>query len=350
MARRWPPRLSARLLPAHLPHEGAGGSGPRRDPRPLQRRPRRRRGERVRTVHLVAVDSLDHRLAARLFQSIAVQQRRLRQRAEALGVRPRAIEENAGAVDDDVRSIFDSGHASAHTLLGPEHLVSYYLSHYPASRDLDTAIPAFLESAGGFGRWREEACLSDTERLLQYGRKEFLDLIVTPVGAHGAFEDEVGKNLAAFVATHYANVGFGARFVGYEGFDADGLRRMADTSLLVHPQLRPAFEKARHAEESPPTTETLDIIEARILPNTAFMISLVQGIHARSVHNLRRFETFFDRLDLPDPAAPWRDAPLTLTGRRRALDTRAAPAQDPLPQPSTEPVEEPHGSDDEEAE
>ncbi len=286
----------------------------------------------------------DNRLAFRLFQSIDVQQRRLRQRAEALGVRPRAIEEDAGAVDDDVRAIFDTGKRSTHSLLGPEHMVDFYRTHYPNDQDLDATIPELLASAGGFGRWREEAVLSDTERLLDYGREEFVDLVTTPVGAHGAFEDEVGRNLASFVATHYSNIGFGARFTGYEGFDADGLRRMADTSLLIHPQLHPAFEKARRAEESPPTTETLDIIEARILPNTAFVISLVQGIHARSVHNLRRFETFFDRLELPDPATPWHNGPLTVTGRRRSLpepEPKPEPAPEPEPQAPETPREEP---------
>ncbi len=270
----------------------------------------------------------DDSLASRLFSSIDVQQRRLRQRAEALGVRPTATGEE-GHVDDDVRAIFDSSTRSrAPSLLDPEHLVDHYRRHFPTDNDLDAAIPAFLESAGGFERWREEACLSDTEKILGYGRLEFADLVITPIGAHALFEDEVGKNLAGFVARNYSNVGFGARFVGYEGFDTDGLRRLADTSLVVHPHLRPAFEKARRHPDAPPTTETLDVIEAKILPNTAYILSLVQGIHARSVHNLRRHEAFYDRLELPDPATPWMDGPMTLAGRRRTrgeLPERVAP-------------------------
>lgn len=263
----------------------------------------------------------DRRLGFRLLQSLDVQQRRLRQRAEALGVRPTALHEEAGPVDDDIRAIFDSHRTKGLSLLAPEHLLDHYRRHFRSEEDIDQAIPKILKKAGGFERWREEACLSDTEAILDFGRQEFLDIVLTPAGAQASFEEEVGKNLAAFVSRHYANVGFGARFVGFEGFDADGLRRLAETALVVHPELRPAFEKARHSPDAPATTETLHVIDAQIQPNTAYMLSLVQGIHARSVHNLRRHEAFFDRLQLPDPAAPWSGKTITVSGRRRELPT-----------------------------
>ena len=272
--------------------------------------------ERNFADHLHDRVTRDNRLAVRLFQSIEVQQRRLRQRAEALGVRPTSVADSSDRIDDDVQGIFSQRGASAdRALLSPKRLIEYYGRHFPTERDVDRRIPEFLERAGGFERWRREACLSDTEALLGFGRDEFVDIVTVPVGAHPAFEDEVGENLAKFVARHYANVGFGARFVGYEGFDSDGMRRLADTSLIVHPRLRSTFEKTRRSPDAEPTTETLDVIESKILPNTAFMLSLVQGINSRSIDNLRRHETFFDRLELPDPATPWRDGPLTLVGR-----------------------------------
>lgn len=277
----------------------------------------------------------DQSLAFRLIQSLDVQERRLRQRAEALGVRPTTNSEQIAPLDDDIRAIFQNGNGETHqSLLSPEHLLTYYERHFPSERDLDAVIPDLLERAGGFDRWRQEACLSNTEALLDFGRQEFIELLTTPVGAQPTFEEEVGENLARFVARHYSNIGFGARFVGFEGFDTSGIRRLADTSLVLHPKLRRAFEKGRRAPNAPATTETLDIIEALVLPNTAYILSLVQGIHARSIHNLRRHETFFDRLELPDSAAPWRTDAITLTGRGRA------PQELPPPH-STTPTEEP---------
>lgn len=262
--------------------------------------------------------STDNRLAYRLFQSLEVQHQRLVHRAEALGVRPTSAIDDGERVDDDVSAIFSAEHDRDNlSLLPPERLVEYYLHRFPSLQEVDAVLPKFLELAGGFERWRQEACLSDTEALLEFGRREFSDLVTTPVGARSAFEDDVGQNLTQFVSRHFSNVGFGARFVGYEGFDADGLRRLAEAALVIHPELRPTFEKARRAAEAPATTETMDVIEAKILPNTAFILSLVQGINARSIQNLRRHETFFDRLELPDPATPWHGGPITLVGRRR---------------------------------
>lgn len=265
----------------------------------------------------------DNQLAVRLVQSVDVQYRRLRKRAEALGVRPTSLDEPSDPIDDDVAGIFggDDGRATG-SLLSPTRLVDYYRRHIPDECDVDRLLPELLERAGGFDRWRKQACLSDTEALMETGRHEFAEIVTVPIGAHPLFENEVGDNLVEFVARHYPNLGFGAQFVGYEGFDSSGMRRMADTALVLHPMLRTAFEKARERPESKLTTETLDVVETGILPNTAFMLSLVQGINSRSIDNLRRHETFYDRLQLPDPAVPWRDRPLTLVGRPAALPQR----------------------------
>ena len=277
------------------------------------------------------VDS-DRNLAFRLIQSVELQERRLQQHAESLGARPAPpdLAMASERLSDDAQKIFalnpaQAGAARQHTLLAPEHLLEHYHRHFPALADVDACLPAFLATAGGFHRWREQACLASTEHILSFGRDYFGELLTTPVGAQPAFELSVGLNLARFVSHHYASLGFGARFVGYEGFDTSGQRKLADASLLIHPQLRPALDRARISPDAPPTTETLDIIEAPILPNTAFLLSLVQGINARSIKNLRRQESFFDRLELPDPATPWQRPPLTIAARHRAVAPVTSP-------------------------
>ncbi|TXD36048.1 hypothetical protein FRC98_13045 [Lujinxingia vulgaris] len=267
----------------------------------------------------------DRNLAFRLIQSVELQERRLQQHAESLGARPAPHDVAASSerLDDDVQKIFSlnpsrPGATRQHTLLAPELLLEHYHRHFPALADVEACLPEFLTHAGGFHRWREQACLASTESILGFGRNYFGELLTTPVGAQPAFELSVGLNLASFVSHHYASLGFGARFVGYEGFDTSGIRKLADASLLIHPQLRPALDRARTSPDAPPTTETLDVIEAPILPNTAFLLSLVQGINARSIKNLRRQESFFDRLDLPDPATPWQHNPITIASRHRS--------------------------------
>jgi hypothetical protein len=60
------------------------------------------------------------------------------------------------------------------------------------------------------------------------------------------------------------------------------------------------FEDARRRQGAPPTTETLQVLTPEVRPNAAYMLSLVQGIRAHSVRNLRRFESFHDRVHMPD--------------------------------------------------
>jgi hypothetical protein len=95
-------------------------------------------------------------------------------------------------------------------------------------------------------------------------------------------------------------MGFGAKFVGYEGLDPDGISIPACASLVLAPGLAPVFEEARHRQGAPPTTETLEVLKHEVRPNAAYMLSLVQGIRAHSVRNLRRFESFHDRVHMPD--------------------------------------------------
>lgn len=249
----------------------------------------------------------DRQLAHRLIRGVEVQQAQLQRRAEHLGVRPVAIDSEGARIDDDLRHLFATRQGEAtERLANPTALTQYYKRHISNDRDIDAVMPRFIASAGGFARWRTEACMADTDRVLAMGRKKFEEVVTTPICDQLMFDEEIGARLTEFVSRHYANIGFGARFAGLEGFDANGLEVLADASLVVHPALQQVFERARRRPGAPATTETLDIIESKVLPNSAFMLSLVQGIRSDSIRNLRRFELYPDHAWLEDDEATHR--------------------------------------------
>ncbi|MBA2664623.1 MAG: hypothetical protein H0U74_20215 [Bradymonadaceae bacterium] len=246
----------------------------------------------------------DNGLAYRLSRSVEIQQSQLGRRAEDLGVRPHVTTDADQRIKDDTRQLFGTRAGdSIERLIDAEFLDDYYRRQIGSERELDAELPRFIREVGGFARWRKEACLADTEVVLAYGRAKFQDIVNKPVCDQLTFDEEVGGRLASFVSRHYANVGFGARFGGLEGLDPNGMRVLADASLVLHPALHRVFDKARRLPGAPPTTETLHVIEAPILPNSAYILSLVQGVRAESIRNLRRFESFYDRTSLPDESA-----------------------------------------------
>ncbi len=259
------------------------------------------------STHVYEQAVQDRKLAYRLGRSVEVQQEQLTRSAEDLGVRPRAAGRGGARVAeervaDDTRQLFGTRDGEVvDRLIGPEFLDAYYRLEIGNERDLDAELERLLEDVGGFSSWRTDACLSDTEMLLNYGRAKFQSVVDRPVCDQPAFEEEVGRRLAGFVARHYPNVGFGARFAGLEGFDANGIRILADAALVVEPSLHRAFNKVRHLPGMPPTTETLQVIEAPIMPNTAYILSLVQGIGSDTIRNLRSFESYYDRDLLANP-------------------------------------------------
>jgi hypothetical protein len=242
----------------------------------------------------------DCRLALRLHRSADIQEHKLRRRAESLGVRPDIGDGAEPLTQDDVGGLF-GGRApqSLDLLLAPERLQAYFVSRVPRA-ELCAVLPLFLAEVGGFERWREVACLSDTERVLEYGRRYFGEIVTTPVVRQAAFTDEVCERLLRFVACKFPNIGFGAKFVGYEGLDPDGLSILANASLLCHPGMAAVLREARRTPGAPALAESLHIIVAELRPNTAYMLSLAQDIRAHSVHNLKRFESFLERSRIPD--------------------------------------------------
>ncbi len=255
------------------------------------------RGFALRVMERAVADS---KLAYRLARSIDVQAQLLTRRSEDLGVRSRMPDGTDRR--EDLRNLFDvrSGGA-ADRLIEPDDLHRYYENRSGGPDEIPQHTRELIKAAGGFADWRERACLAESEKILEYCRMQFEGLVGESVSDQHFFADQVGRRLVEFVVRYYSNLGFGAGFKGYEGLDPDNVQVLADASLVVHEEMAQVFEKARmDYRKELVTTETMQVQEARIRPNAAYMLSLVQGIRVHSLRNLRRFESFHNRVNLPD--------------------------------------------------
>jgi len=242
----------------------------------------------------------DHSLANRLVRSVDVQAHHLQRRAEDLGVRKRPGE---GPESEDLSGLLGKGRQGSDErryLITEDDLKRYYATRIPREEDLGAELPGFLDQAGGTAAWREQACLNDSEAILGHGRQHFRHIAEDAVSEQYSFSRSLGNGLLHLVSTCYSNLGFGAEFRGFEGLDPDGIQVITDAALVLHPNLDRVFEKARQRPDAPPTTRTMEVMKVPIRPNAAYMLSLVQGIRVHSVRNLKRFESFHDRVRMPD--------------------------------------------------
>ena len=245
----------------------------------------------------------DAQLAHRLSRSIDIQEDTLARRAEDLGVRAQMMQgaTGQGSEDDDVGRLFSTRDGQLlDFLVRPQQLKGYYERRYGDEKERQAMVPAFIDEVGGFGQWRKHACMSDTERILRHARSRFEEVVAKPVAEQYTFEEDIGESLQSFVAANYSNMGFGAKFSGYEGLDPDGVHVLCEAALIIHPALRRVFEESRRKPGAKPFTETLQILETEIIPNAAYMLSFAQGIRPHSLRNLMRFESYHDRVSLPD--------------------------------------------------
>lgn len=253
----------------------------------------------------------DQKLAFRLNRSVEIQALHLARLSEDLGVRPAAGESRTAEPRDDLRNLFATRSGEAvERLTEPGLLDRYFHRKIGPSEEIGSEVAGFIEESGGLGEWRRTACLSDTGRILGFCRQRFDEMVETPIAAQETFAEEAGRRLCSFVARHYPNIGFGAKFVGYEGLDPDGVHVSADAALVLEGSLRTLFEQTRReqgrrepvksGERASGVPAAIDIIQAQVRPNAAWLLSLVQGIRAHSVRNLKRFESFHDRVHMPD--------------------------------------------------
>lgn len=243
--------------------------------------------------------------AGRLRRSVDLQSDLLMRRAENLGVQFSMVEldTDIDAVDlpDDLSRLFHSQSKMPRDLLvSPDQLVDYYRGRVGGTREIDAMLERFIKEVGGFDNWRRVASLSDTARIMEYTRSQFEEIVREPISRQFDFEDELRERLVDFVVTNSPNIGFGAKFVGYEGLDPDGVHILAQTTLVLHPGLDTVLEAARRAEDAPAQLQNVGVQVAGVAPNAAYMLSLVQGIRPHSLRNLRRFESFHHRAQMPD--------------------------------------------------
>ncbi|MEM8961345.1 MAG: hypothetical protein AAGD38_07710 [Acidobacteriota bacterium] len=233
----------------------------------------------------------DRALGRRMVRSVDVQLDRLHKQAEDLGVRP------AFAVDEENLDGLFAGRdgQSLDTLVSPDAVAELFIRRFTSGRDLDREVPALIAATGGLSRWRAAAVLADTRAILATTRRHFTDLVDQTAADQHQLRDEIGRRLVEFVAKLFANIGFGAKFIGSEGLDPDGMQVLADAALVLHPDLEVVFETARGQSDLPVTTRTMRVVPCHVRPNAAYMLSLAQGLRPHIIRNLRRYESFHER-------------------------------------------------------
>lgn len=256
---------------------------------------------RTYALHSFEQSAVDEALGRRLRESIDIQEHNMMRCAEDLRVQP-ASSSSEGR--DNLKDLFvRRGGETMDKLIDSEHLLDYYRSR-TSPKDVPPAIE-LLRAAGGLRDWRRTACLSNTEEVVAFGRRHFSSVVLRPITELDYFSDSVGEHLLNFARKNYSTLGFGAKFLGYEGLDPDGLRISADATLVADQPLIAAYKKAEeHAEEEAEKNlrphsrpRTLECQSYQVRSNAAYMLSMVQGVRAHSVRNLKRFESFHDRSD-----------------------------------------------------
>lgn len=280
--------------------------------------------------------SRDHSMVGRLQRSLRTQQHQLQRRLEQFGVRPR-LQRSAtpDAETDDLSHLFARRSGDVPRLLDPERLHQYYQEHAGDRDRRGEQALQLVDEAGGLEGWRVQACLSDQEQVLGYGRRYFAEIVAEPVSAQPDFREEAGQKLIRFLAAHYSNIGFGAKFIGYEGLDPNGITTRADADVLMHEALVQLMEQTneelRSREDPLQLSRTLRPIKAAIDPNSAYMLSLAQDIAGHCIRNIRRFESFLDRMQTPagrlfpvtgEAVMPERRMPINRLSGRADLRTR----------------------------
>lgn len=236
----------------------------------------------------------DQRRLERVDLAVELQLSELRRRAERLGARPRA----EGAESEPVDDLFDRGGRRPETLVDPRSLVAYFERRWHLGAEIGGLLPEFLDAAGDLAGWRQKAPLADTDTILTTCRRPFATLGRLGLGRQHPFAEEAGAGLRAFVARHYSNIGFGARFEGSEGLDPDGVHLLASAALVLPPELETLY--GRWSGNGQGSTRTMPVVPCGVRSHTAYMLSLAQGIRPHTVRNLRRFESFHDRATLPE--------------------------------------------------
>ena len=256
--------------------------------------------------------AINSALAHRIERAAVVQARSLRRKAEDMGAYA-GKDGSSGIVQDDVSAIFSGVSGGGESLIEPKELIRYYRGTVGQTEDPRAWKGMFIRSAGGLSDWRETAPFSDESGVLQVGRSVFSELRDRSALRLGALSEAASLRMSSFLRRHYQALGFGAVFTGYEGSDQDGVRVIADATLVVPEE----FGDSRRLSWLP-TNPRVDVRTAAIPANSVFLLSMAQGIAAASAHNFQRYESYHDRT--AQPGNPhYNNEKLHMMSERKAL-------------------------------
>ena len=247
---------------------------------------------------------VDARNAVRLQQSVDVQLRALERRLEQLGVR--FPSSTAGAKDDVSRLFVGQSGTGPEPLIAPTRVAAYFEESFGTSAAWHEYATSVVNGAGHFERWREAAPLSDTREVIDVGRRQFDKFLCAPVMGYaidGAFRREATKRVVEFVSARAAHLGFGADFDGLEGLDIDNNVLIKRDMLIVS---RACARDIDLEEELARVGHVVRIHEADVRANSVWLLNLANGLSARIIRTLHRYESPLDRPTImPSEAFPF---------------------------------------------
>jgi hypothetical protein len=246
--------------------------------------------------------SVDVRHATRILRSASVQTATLRRRLEALGVR---IALREGGDLEDVSRLFDArdGVAAA-PLVEAASVQAFFDTNFASGVQWKGLAERLLNEAGHFERWREFAPLSETTQVIDVGRRYFRALIEVPIADYAGFGAEAVSQLDRFVKVYRGQLGFGADFDGLEGMDVDNNVFVQRCLAVVPPSLAARMDAAHR--EDPARFPRIERHAALVRANSAWLLSLANGLSSRVIRTLARYESPLERpMESPVSAFPY---------------------------------------------
>ena len=196
-------------------------------------------------------------------------------------------------------------------LLDPAIIRSHYQETFPVDSDAfwTKKVKAMLRELSGLKKWRIEAPLSDTDKILRYGRKQeefqrFVDLPL--IKQNQKIRDNLFENIYKFIDENHPNIGLGADFDGYRGLD-DNIQ-MVSLCLVLNEAMQKDLETEVGAiieqqKDSVVQAERIRTlvknarISTGIRVNSVCLYSITTRISSRIIQNIKRYDTPLERVE-----------------------------------------------------
>lgn len=209
----------------------------------------------------------------------------LRRRAEELGARPGRSDDGAGPVVDDLDGLFRAG-VEREPLARGSDVDAYYREATRGDPRAEAHRAPVTEIAGDVMEWRRQAPFSRVDAVLDYGRRIFKQLVEVPVHALPIFAEGVAARRRVFLQRHRAAFGLSTGFIGHEGGDTDGVRVLANGTVVAAPG-------------TPDEDLRMPRREVPIRSTATYLLSVAQGIAPDTAHGLMRRQSAHERAAFP---------------------------------------------------